>query len=89
MEEKIFCQSCGMPMTEEKMFGTEADGSKNQDYCIYCYENGAFTAPNITMDEMIELCIPHVVEAGVCPDDASARKMMQGFFPTLKRWREA
>ncbi|MBR6920026.1 MAG: zinc ribbon domain-containing protein, partial [Bacteroidales bacterium] len=51
MEQK-FCQSCGMPLTEE-MLGTNADGSKNGDYCSYCYKDGAFTN-DCTMDEMIE-----------------------------------
>ncbi len=36
MEEKKFCQSCGMPLVEE-ILGTNADGSKNEDYCVYCY----------------------------------------------------
>lgn len=40
-----FCQSCAMPMTEELY------GSKNEDYCIYCYENGEFTA-DISMEEI-------------------------------------
>ena len=40
MEQK-FCQSCGMPLTQE-ILGTNADGSKNKDYCIYCYKNGKF-----------------------------------------------
>ena len=35
MEQKI-CQSCAMPI-DESTFGTEADGSKNQEYCHYCY----------------------------------------------------
>lgn len=39
MEQK-FCQSCGMPLTEE-ILGTNADGIKNEDYCIYCYKDGA------------------------------------------------
>ena len=30
MEQKI-CQSCAMPI-DESTFGTEADGSKNQEY---------------------------------------------------------
>jgi len=30
MEQK-FCQSCGMPLTSE-VLGTNADGSKNEDY---------------------------------------------------------
>jgi len=38
MSEKT-CKSCGTPLTDE-MYGTEADGSKNTDYCKYCYENG-------------------------------------------------
>ena len=41
MEQKI-CQCCAMPI-DESTFGTEADGSKNQDYCLYCYKNGHFT----------------------------------------------
>ena len=41
MEQK-FCQSCGMPLTNE-ILGTNADGSKNEDYCNYCYKDGKFT----------------------------------------------
>lgn len=36
-----FCQSCGMPMNEH-VLGTNADGSKNEDYCMYCYKDGQF-----------------------------------------------
>ena len=36
-----FCQSCGMPLTPE-ILGTNADGSKNEEYCINCYKDGAF-----------------------------------------------
>ena len=36
-----FCQSCGMPLTED-VLGTNADGSKNKDYCMYCYRDGKF-----------------------------------------------
>ena len=38
MKQK-FCQSCGMPLTED-VLGTNADGSKNEDYCMYCYKDG-------------------------------------------------
>ena len=53
MEQK-FCQSCGMPLTNE-ILGTNADRSKNEDYCMYCYKDGKFTQ-DCTMDEMIEFC---------------------------------
>ena len=82
------CQSCGMPMgATDEMYGTEADGNKSKDYCNYCYENGAFTS-NAMMDEMIEICVPHVVSAISGMTEDNARKMMQGFFPSLKRWKQ-
>ena len=50
MDQK-FCQSCGMPLTED-VLGTNADGSKNEDYCMYCYRDGKFLQ-DCTMEEMI------------------------------------
>lgn len=38
--EKKFCQSCGMPLTDE-ILGTNADGSKNEEYCMCCFKDGA------------------------------------------------
>ena len=35
-----FCRTCGMPLTREEDFGTNADGSVNYDYCQYCYKDG-------------------------------------------------
>lgn len=85
MEQK-YCQSCGMPMENEELYGTNADGSKNEDYCKYCYEKGDFTE-KCTMEEMIEICTPHMVESGM--EEKKARQMMQEFFPNLKRWKNA
>ena len=52
MNEK-YCQCCGMPMgNTDEMYGNNEDGSKNVDYCKYCFENGKFTS-DCTMDEMI------------------------------------
>lgn len=80
-----FCQSCGMPLNDE-VLGTEKDGSKNPDYCLYCYKDGAFTA-DITMEEMIEGCVPHCVPQPY-PDADTARTEMHKFFPHLKRWKQ-
>ena len=79
-----FCQSCGMPM-EGEMYGDNADGSKSTDYCSYCYGNGEFLQ-DISMHEMIDFCAPHLVEAKVVQNEEEAKKMMQEFFPKLKRW---
>ncbi|MGL4731391.1 MAG: zinc ribbon domain-containing protein [Clostridium sp.] len=86
MNFKNYCQSCGMPMGDSKeILGTNCDGSKNEEYCKYCFGNGKFKA-NISMEEMIEVCVPHMVSANPNMKEDEARKMMQEFFPKLKRW---
>ena len=56
MEKTVMktCQSCGMPMAKDEDFGTEYDGSFSKEYCIYCYQNGEFTEPEVTIDIMAE-----------------------------------
>lgn len=89
--EQNFCQSCGMPMTAPEHFGTNSDGSSNQEYCTYCYQNGQFTS-NMTIDEMIEHCAQFVDEfnkgSGQKLTKEEAIKQMRQFFPQLKRWKK-
>ena len=40
MEKVLVCQSCGMPIEKDEIIGTNADGSKNNDYCVYCFKDG-------------------------------------------------
>jgi hypothetical protein len=79
------CQSCGMPLSEE-VYGTNADGSANKEYCKYCYANGAFIVPEMTMNEMIEVCVLHMVEQGMTEEQA--RQIMEQTLPMLKRWKQ-
>ena len=70
-----FCQSCGMPLTEE-VLGTNADGSKNEEYCMYCYRDGQFLQ-DCTMDEMIEHCaqlMEQREQCDACIDNAESRQ---------------
>ena len=86
-QNQNFCQSCGMPMGDtNELYGTEANGGKNTDYCSYCYDQGAFTFHG-TMEEMIELCIPPMVESNPGMTPEQARQIMKQFLPALKRWR--
>lgn len=94
MEQK-FCQSCGMPMdgapveeSQDSRYGREKDGSLSHDYCAYCYKDGAFTR-DCTMEEMIDFCVPFVVESNAGMTEDKAREMMRAFFPKLKRWARA
>ena len=44
---KFLCQSCESPLSKPEDFGTNADGSKNSDYCNACYENGSLYGATI------------------------------------------
>ncbi len=86
-KEMTFCQSCSMPMMSPADHGREKDGSIQPDYCQYCYDGG-FTNENITVDEMIEFCVPHVSNGNPYPNAETARAAMKEYFPQLKRWKE-
>jgi hypothetical protein len=82
-----FCQSCGMPLNQPADFGTSAGGQRVNDYCQYCYENGRFTQPDLTLEEMVARCTQLLVAQGATPEPA-ARALMADALPRLKRWRE-
>ena len=86
--EQIYknCQSCGMPMKKDPQGGgTNADGTKSTMYCSYCYQNGAFFSPEMTVTEMQDLVKGKLKEMG-----------MPGFIaifftmgiPKLARWKK-
>lgn len=84
MHNTKFCQSCSMPIDEIEFRGTEKNGSRSEDYCKYCYKDGAFTHPYLTLEEMVnnmskrmdkEQLPAEIVEAAI------AR------LPDLKRWK--
>ena len=84
--EKV-CQCCAMPMGEtDAMYGTNADGSKNGDYCKYCYADGKLLFEG-TMEEMVELCVPIMVKENKDMTEDGARDIMRKVLPTLKRWK--
>lgn len=84
MNMKI-CQSCGMPMNDEAMFGKNKDGSKNSEYCVYCYPEGQFNNPNETFEEMVETCVPFMMKEGHTEEEA--RKYLTENLKELKRWQ--
>ena len=89
MEQK-FCQSCGMPLTEE-FFGTNSDGTKNEEYCKYCFKDGAFTG-DMTMEEMAAFCTQFVDDynkhTGQNLSREEYKQMLLQYYPTLKRWKK-
>ena len=82
------CQSCGMPLEKLSDLGTSAAGTRVDDYCHFCFQNGRFTEPNITPSAMIDRCVGLMVRQGIMPE-AEARPLMAGVIPRLKRWQGA
>lgn len=81
--EKI-CQSCSMPLTDESLLGTEKDGAKNQEYCKYCYINGGFINPDMTVDQMQSFIKQKMKEMNI---DTSVTDKAVNILPYLKRWK--
>ena len=87
MEQNLkICQSCGMPMQKEQ-YGTNQDGSINENYCCYCYKEGEFEQ-KCTMEEMVDFCAPFEVEGGRAASLEEAKAALMKYFPTLQRWKQ-
>jgi hypothetical protein len=85
-KEMNFFYFFGMPLMDDELLGTEKDGSVSADYCKFCYDKGDFVA-EMTMDDMINFCAPKVAETQSV-DIKEAKKQMEKFFPSLKRWKQ-
>lgn len=78
------CQSCGMPIVNNNQLGSNKDGSLNEDYCKYCYQNGEFI-DDVTMQEYIEMCSQFGAQAGMTNEQM--KEHCSKLFPKLKRWK--
>ena len=79
---KLICQCCGMPL-EDELIGRNQDGTLNEDYCKWCYADGEYTYSD--MDELIDVCIPHMVKEGF--SEEQARAYMKEMLPKLDYWK--
>ena len=81
MVSTTVCQSCAMPLAKPQDHGTEADGKKSEEFCTHCYQGGAYTDPDQTLDQMVEIVARFMDKSG---DEATriARESLAG----LKRW---
>lgn len=80
---QLICQCCGMPLGEDDIISKEPDGSFNEDYCKWCYADGTYTYSD--MDNLIEVCLPHMV--GEQFTEEQARAYMKQMLPTLDYWK--
>lgn len=73
-----------MPLSQDPLGGgTEANGAKSSEYCSYCYQNGAFFDPQMTLEGMIAKLEPIMANMKMSPEVVEATKLA---LPRLKRW---
>lgn len=67
-------------------FGTNADGSCSKEYCKFCFQDGRFTDPTLTVEGMIKLSVKNMTEE-LGFDVGKATTLAESFIPKLKRWK--
>ncbi len=86
---ELICQSCGMPIKNDKQKGTNEDGSISNDYCFYCLKSGKFIY-NVTLDEQVKLGLGYYAkykQAKSQEEKEAIEKQSKDYLSTLKRWK--
>ena len=81
---QLICQCCGMPLSEDDMISREPDGSFNEDYCKWCYTDGAFTYTS--KEPLLDFAIGHMPN----PENLSEeerRAQYDAYISQLKYWK--
>ena len=80
---QLICQCCGMPLTEDEMISREPDGTFNDDYCKWCYTDGAFVYSD--KSALIDFMLCHMPNPENTPDE-ERRVQFDGYLSQLKHW---
>ena len=80
----LYCQCCGMPLSEDGMISREPDGSFNEDYCTWCYTGGSFVYA--TKDALLDFLLLHAPNPDNTPEP-QRRTMYDGYLSQLKHWQ--
>lgn len=84
MVTQALCQSCGIPLEEDWIKGTEQNNIKSDLYCKFCYKNGHFIHPEINIEEMKKITETQMEKLALSPDFI---KKVVAILPLLKRWK--
>lgn len=86
VDTKNRCQSCGMPL-EEGFYGTLQGGQIMTEYCKFCFQDGNFTEPDLTLADMTERTTTHLQrQLKFSPDEA--QQVAFGMLTELRRWKK-
>lgn len=81
---QLICQCCGMPLSEDDMISREPDGSYNEDYCKWCYTDGAFAYES--KDGLLDFLISHMPNPDNTPEEVRKSQYDQ-YLSQLKHWK--
>ena len=81
---QLICQCCGMPLSEDSMISREQDGSYNEEYCRWCYSDGAFAYES--KDALIEFLISHMPNPENAQEEVR-RSQYDLYLSQLKHWK--
>jgi hypothetical protein len=76
-----------MALEHPEDFGTDTAGYRVNQYCRFCYRDGAFSDPDLSMGEMIDRGAAILAERGIMTEPR-ARAFLGAVVPRLGRWRE-
>lgn len=79
---QLICQCCGMPL-EDSTLSREPDGSLNEEYCKWCYADGAFKYSS--KEELIDFCVTHMASEQWPAEQVRAH--MEAVVPQLSHWK--
>ena len=80
---QLVCQCCGMPL-EDATISREPDGAFNEEYCKWCYTDGAFKYTSA--EQLIEFCVEHMA-SDAWPKE-QVRAHMEAVVPELRHWKK-
>lgn len=81
---QLICQCCGMPLNEDDAISREKDGGYNEDYCKWCYADGAFAYRS--KESLLEYLVNHMPDPGHLGDE-ERRRQFDSYISQLKHWK--
>ncbi len=81
---QLICQCCGMPLSEDSLISKETDGSCNEDYCKWCYEDGKFAYPS--KETLLDFLVSHMPNPDNLADEVR-RAQFDSYLSQLKHWK--
>lgn len=79
---KLICQCCGMPL-EDSAISKETDGTFNEEYCKWCYNEGEFVYTSL--EQLTDFLVSHMSNEQFPPEQT--RAYLNEMLPKLNHWK--